>query len=119
MLGLFTLGMLVPKANQKGAIAGTLTSFVCVAIIIYGGLYKKPDQILDLSTAGCLHDFKSSLNSSNSEEPENDLPSLAWIFRISFMYYATIGIAIVYLVGWPVSLLTGGNKITNQKLLAP
>ncbi|GAB0097891.1 hypothetical protein DMENIID0001_135730 [Sergentomyia squamirostris] len=115
MLGLFTLGMLVPKANQTGVIAGTLTSIVCVAVVIYGGLNKKPDPILPMSTQGCLHNFTSPLNPSNFEEPE-DLPL---IFRISFMYYATIGIAIVYLVGWPVSLLTRGNTITDQRLLAP
>ncbi|GAB0097882.1 hypothetical protein DMENIID0001_135610 [Sergentomyia squamirostris] len=32
MLGLFTMGMLVPKANQTGAIAGTVISIVCVAV---------------------------------------------------------------------------------------
>ncbi|GAB0089039.1 hypothetical protein DMENIID0001_035170 [Sergentomyia squamirostris] len=115
MLGLFTLGMLVPKANQTGVIAGTVASIVSVAVVIYGGLYKKPDPILPMSTEGCLHNFTSPLNPSNFEEP-NDLPL---IFRISFMYYATIGISIVYLVGWPVSLLTGGNTITDQRLLAP
>ncbi|GAB0097883.1 hypothetical protein DMENIID0001_135620 [Sergentomyia squamirostris] len=118
MLGLFTLGMLVPKANQTGAITGTVTSIVCVAVVIYGGLNKKPCPTLSMSTDGCLHNFTSPLNPSNFEEPEesDDLPL---IFRISFMYYATIGIAMVYLVGWPVSLLTGGNTITDQRLLAP
>ncbi|GAB0101000.1 hypothetical protein DMENIID0001_171170 [Sergentomyia squamirostris] len=116
MLGLFTLGMLVPKANQTGAIAGTLTSFVCVAGIIYGGLFKRPDPILPLSIEGCQHNFTSSLHLLKLDETEDDLP---WIFRISFMYYGTLGIAIVYVVGLPVSLLTGGDKITDQRLLAP
>ncbi|GAB0097879.1 hypothetical protein DMENIID0001_135580 [Sergentomyia squamirostris] len=117
-LGLFTMGMLVPKANQTGAIAGTVTSIVCVAGVIYGGLNKKPSPTLSMSTEGCLHNFTSPLTPSNFEEPD-DRDDLPLIFRISFMYYATIGIAIVYLVGVPVSLLTGGNKITDQRLLAP
>ncbi|GAB0097880.1 integral component of membrane [Sergentomyia squamirostris] len=115
MLGLFTMGMLVPKANQTGVIAGIVTSIVCVAVVIYGGLYKKPDSTLPMSTEECLHNFTSPLSPSSFEKPD-DLP---WIFRISFMYYGTIGFAIVYLVGWPVSLLTGGNTITDQRLLAP
>ncbi|GAB0097881.1 hypothetical protein DMENIID0001_135600 [Sergentomyia squamirostris] len=115
MLGLFTMGMLVPKANQTGAIAGTVTSIVCVAVVLYGGLYKKPDPTLPVNTEGCHHNFTSLLNHSNFEEPD-DLPL---IFRISFMYYGTMGFVIAYLVGVPVSLLTGGNTITDQRLLAP
>ncbi|GAB0089038.1 hypothetical protein DMENIID0001_035160 [Sergentomyia squamirostris] len=116
ILGLFTMGMLVPQANQTGAFAGTVTSIVAVAVVIYGGLYKKPDPTLPMSTEGCLHNFTSPLKTSDLEQRDFDLP---WIFRISFMYYGTIGIAIVYLVGVPVSLLTGGNEITDQRLLAP
>jgi hypothetical protein len=35
------------------------------------------------------------------------------------MYYSVLGIVILALVGYPVSLLTGGTKNLDEKLLAP
>ncbi|XP_059619264.1 sodium-coupled monocarboxylate transporter 2-like [Phlebotomus argentipes] len=114
MLGLFTLGMFIPRANQKGAIAGTLSSLVVVGIIIFGSFSKKPDPILPMRTDGCLHNV--TISSPKDDFPEEDLP---WIFRISFMYFATIGFFIVYIVGIPVSLLTKHREVKDQRLFAP
>ncbi|WAQ95566.1 SC5A6-like protein [Mya arenaria] len=54
MLGLFTLGMIYPWANYKGAYAGTLTSLV-VMLWIGGGAYiTKPSSWRPpISTEGC------------------------------------------------------------------
>jgi hypothetical protein len=35
------------------------------------------------------------------------------------MYYSVLGIAILALVGYPVSILTGGTENLDEKLLAP
>jgi hypothetical protein len=35
------------------------------------------------------------------------------------MYYSVLGIVILALVGYPVSLLTGGTENLDEKLLAP
>lgn len=42
-----------------------------------------------------------------------------WVFRISFMYYALIGLTILFVVGYPVSLLTGGTQNLDEILLTP
>jgi hypothetical protein len=35
------------------------------------------------------------------------------------MYYSVLGIVILALVGYPVSILTGGTEHLDEKLLAP
>uniref|UniRef100_A0A1B0DNN0 Sodium-dependent multivitamin transporter n=1 Tax=Phlebotomus papatasi TaxID=29031 RepID=A0A1B0DNN0_PHLPP len=117
-LGLFTMGMFLPKANQTGAITGAISSLIGVGIMIFGSLSKKPEPLLPMRIDGCLHNitnFSNTTLSTGINDTENDLPL---IFRISFMYYSTIGCILVYLVGYPVSLLTGGNKVKDQRLLA-
>lgn len=42
-----------------------------------------------------------------------------WLYRISFMYYALIGCTIVWIIGYPVSVLTGCTELTNENVLAP
>lgn len=56
----------------------------------------------------------SSIFSSNAtaEEP-------FWLFRISFMYYTFIGFALVFIIGYPVSIVTGKAKQFDEILLVP
>lgn len=43
-----------------------------------------------------------------------------WLFRISIMYYTLIGCATVWIVSYPISLLTQtDNEIVDENLLAP
>ena len=35
------------------------------------------------------------------------------------MYYSVLGTAIVFIVGYPISILTGGTNNLDAKLLAP
>lgn len=49
-----------------------------------------------------------------------EIPTEAhWIFRISFMYYSLIGLIIMFLVAYPISLLTGGTENLDETLLTP
>lgn len=48
-----------------------------------------------------------------------DNSNVHWIFRIGFMYYSLLGSLIVLVVGYPISILTGGAKDLDEKLLAP
>ncbi|XP_059623001.1 sodium-coupled monocarboxylate transporter 2-like [Phlebotomus argentipes] len=113
MLGLFAMGIFLSKANQKGAISGTIVSMLTVGVIIIGGFARVPDPPLPLNTNGCATNSSALINTTQPEH--GDLPL---IFRISFMYYSTIGFLLVYLIGYPVSVLSGGNKISDQRLLA-
>lgn len=44
-----------------------------------------------------------------------------WAFRISFMYFSFIGIIVVILVGYPVSLITAteNDAVLDERLLTP
>lgn len=42
-----------------------------------------------------------------------------WAFRISFMYFSFIGLIIVFVVGYPVSLMTSNDSILDERLLTP
>lgn len=45
--------------------------------------------------------------------------SVHWIFRINYMYYSLIGTILVAVCGYLISILTGGVKDLDEKLLAP
>lgn len=50
---------------------------------------------------------------------EADLSQIPWLFKINFTYYTLIGVIILVLVGYPISLLTGKTTDLNEALLAP
>ncbi|XP_055693447.1 sodium-coupled monocarboxylate transporter 2-like [Lutzomyia longipalpis] len=119
LLGLFLLGMFIPKANNKGAVAGAICSFCVLGVMLIGSqMFGTPTAPLPFSTDGC---DASLLNVTEPIVYHMDpTPStVPWFFRISTWYNTPIGILLVFLVGIPVSLLTGGCDLENQRLLVP
>lgn len=49
----------------------------------------------------------------------NEMEKPFILFQLSFLYYALLGAAIVFLVGYPVSLCTGGYVVTDERLFTP
>ncbi|XP_030378949.1 putative sodium-dependent multivitamin transporter [Scaptodrosophila lebanonensis] len=104
LLGLFTLGMYVTSANEKGAVAGMLVSLV-FSFWIGFGQPKPPIPSLDMSTSGCpvdrsyLIDILRRTSDNNSKaEPESE--QYFYLYRISYMWYAVLGFLISFLCGW-------------------
>ncbi|CRK91471.1 CLUMA_CG005138, isoform A [Clunio marinus] len=129
LLGLFTMGMISEKFNTKGALWGSIVSITIVTIItvgaqinIYSGNLRYetlPFNIEQCDASLHFHEM-SHLNSSVYVENFNaDNSSIPWIFRINYMYYSLIGTILVIIVGYPISLMTGGTKNLDQKLLSP
>ncbi|XP_047115209.1 sodium-coupled monocarboxylate transporter 1-like [Schistocerca piceifrons] len=127
LLGIFTLGMLVPSANTKGAIAGSLCGMTAVAILITGaqhatatGRVRYPP--LPTSVEGCPSNVTASVHTAAAaaatSSSADDVPL---VFRLSYMYYTVVGALIVVTVGWVVSRLTGPLKPgeIDPRLLAP
>ncbi|XP_017888932.1 sodium-coupled monocarboxylate transporter 2-like [Ceratina calcarata] len=117
MLGIFTLGMLVPWATTKGAIAGGLVSMVTMVWIIVGAQVSMAQKRffyapLPTSTDGCLNMNQTTTHTVPSELPNVDDPPFV-LFTISFMYYTAIGCLIVMIVGTAVSFLFGPNDLKN------
>lgn len=41
------------------------------------------------------------------------------LFKLSNMYYTIVGVFIVFVVGYVVSVLTGGYEVTDERLFVP
>ncbi|XP_059613629.1 sodium-coupled monocarboxylate transporter 2-like [Phlebotomus argentipes] len=121
LLTLFVLGAVLPKANSAGAQAGALTAIVSVLTLIIGSINNEPEPTLPFRTDGCSDSLTGASNSTIDHFPHSssDQEDIFWLFRISFMYFGFIGTFLGISIGYLTSLLTGGNTIEDQRLLAP
>ncbi|GAB0092678.1 hypothetical protein DMENIID0001_077060 [Sergentomyia squamirostris] len=122
LLTLFLLGALIPKANSKGALVGSLTALVTTMILIIGSINKKPEPTLLFRTDGCIHNSSNFSLGPNSTlqfvENDGDSEELFWIFRLSYVYFGLVGTVMGVIVGYLTSLVSGGSRVRDQKLLA-
>ncbi|KAF4521507.1 hypothetical protein B566_EDAN001807 [Ephemera danica] len=105
MLGLFSLGMFVPWANKKGALAGVISSLVIVLWIGLGaqveaisGRLRFEQRVTSVEACHCNTTLGPPL------PPDPDAVS-AW-YAISYMWYGPIAWVLVMVVGTIVSLVT-------------
>jgi len=121
LLGLFSLGMLVPWATTKGAVVGGLISIVTMIWIIIGTQWHKMNhrvyhESLPSTTDGCLnlsslfnHTIATTQNLTQVEPVDGPF----FIYRISFMYYTLLGVLIVIVVGTIVSFICGASDLSE------
>ncbi|XP_047527863.1 sodium-coupled monocarboxylate transporter 1 [Vanessa atalanta] len=106
-LGLFSLGMLFPWANAKGAIAGGVFGLILVVAAGGGAQFAHvPLPRLPTSIDSC----PVSLNNTsfiNSEPAENHDDAVFWLFRVSYLWYTSLGCVGTLLIGLIVSVVTG------------
>ncbi|XP_020837990.1 sodium-coupled monocarboxylate transporter 1-like [Phascolarctos cinereus] len=127
LLGLFSLGILVPFANSIGAFLGLTTGFVISLWVGIGAqLYPPlPERTLPLTlvTDGCNItnlDSQGNWTMTTTEMPFSTsalqihnverTPLMDNWYSLSYLYFSTIGTLVTLLVGIIVSLLTGGRK---------
>ncbi|CAG5074094.1 Similar to CG32669: Putative sodium-dependent multivitamin transporter (Drosophila melanogaster), partial [Cotesia congregata] len=105
LVGLFTLGMLFESSTQRGAIFGTTLSLIFLIWISFGGPRPFP-QALPMSVEGCNSDllakFNGTLNFQNNSVPKKEF---FYLYRISYLWYAPIGVVMTIVVGWITSNL--------------
>ncbi|XP_074554906.1 sodium-coupled monocarboxylate transporter 1 [Halichoeres trimaculatus] len=135
LLGLFTIGILCPFANSRGALSGltsglVMSLWVCIGAVMYPPTpeMRRP---LPLSTEGC--NFTTTVNhtqtstglqtllSSNitvTPQSEDGKSQLAdnW-YSLSYLYFSPIGTITAISVGLFVSLLTGGRDLKFESKL--
>lgn len=113
--GIFTLGMLVPWSNNKGAICGAIAgaimsgwiSFGTQAAIAAGSLQAHK---LPISIDGC---DMPSLNNTTINAPYLDESIVFPLYRLSFLWINPIGIFTVLFVGSLVSYFTGPRDLRH------
>lgn len=121
MLGLFSLGMLVPWATTKGAVVGGLISMMTMIWIIVGAQWHKMNhnlhyESLPSTTDGCLNlPNLSNRTIATTQNPIQVEPvdEPFFIYRISFMYYTLLGALIVIVVGTIVSFICGPSDLSE------
>uniref|UniRef100_A0A8C4NWH4 Solute carrier family 5 member 8 n=1 Tax=Dicentrarchus labrax TaxID=13489 RepID=A0A8C4NWH4_DICLA len=106
LLGLFTLGILCPFANSKGALSGLLSGLVVSLWVGIGGCnFTTTDSLNWTSTA--LPTEPASITTAPLHNIDGN-PLLAdnW-YSLSYLYFSPIGTIVAISVGLLVSLFTG------------
>ncbi|KAK9722162.1 Sodium:solute symporter family [Popillia japonica] len=133
LLGLFSVGMLIPMVNEKGALSGGVTSLVIMFWIVMKTQWYNFNKIitypiLPVSTDGCNSTITSNINATIMESAKilsnttvvtaaTEVPHP--IYRVSIFWYTLIGLLIVFFVSILVSMFTKSNKPLKKDCIAP
>lgn len=129
MLGLFSLGILFPWTNWKGALGGVLTGFVMSFWVAIGAFIYPAPAIktlpLLLRTDQCTL-LNITVNSTMSTPllttlsattaPERSVLADNW-YSISYLYYSAVGYISCIIVGLLISFITGRQHGKNIRPL--
>nr|XP_022915696.1 sodium-coupled monocarboxylate transporter 2-like [Onthophagus taurus] len=120
LLGLFTIGMLIPMVNSKGALCGGTASLIIMAWITIGGYIhrsKYPYIPLPLSTNSCINNTITKLTQS---VPDQESEDGFFLYTISHNYYSMIAVMIVIVVSVIVSYFTKDKEtVVNKDYISP
>ncbi|KAF5303900.1 hypothetical protein FQA39_LY01685 [Lamprigera yunnana] len=122
MLGIFTLGLLIPMANSKGTFVGAVSASVIIAwITIQNQKYQNENLyhefIKPISTEGC--NFTVTSNTTMTTHSV-DVDHTFILYQISVWFYCLIGCTITVIVGVIISYFTTHDKLpVPLDLLSP
>ncbi|KAJ3632519.1 hypothetical protein MTP99_009520 [Tenebrio molitor] len=118
-LGIFTLGVLFPKANAKGAFFGGMAGAFALGSILITAKYYESQETATLTSQQLFIDNSTWQNASNFRNDANQSEPF-FLFRISFNYYTLVGVVVTIIVGLIVSYLTNQNDPpVDKKLISP
>uniref|UniRef100_A0A8D2P6C3 Solute carrier family 5 member 12 n=1 Tax=Zosterops lateralis melanops TaxID=1220523 RepID=A0A8D2P6C3_ZOSLA len=112
MLGLFTLGIVFPCANWKGALGGLLSG---ISLAFWAGtgsfIYPAPPTKsipLQLSTFNCTlaNSTEALVTAAPTEASERPLLADTW-YSLSYLYFSAIGCVGCAITGLLISFITG------------
>ncbi|KAH0821481.1 hypothetical protein GEV33_001310 [Tenebrio molitor] len=125
MFGVFSLGMLIPWANTKGAVAGAIAGFIMSCIVSYGGQYASSAKLivhptLPISVDGCAETYGINVTAP-PPIVYPDESAVFPLFRLSYLWITPIGVVTVMIVGVITSFLTGKTDIRflDPELISP
>ncbi|XP_062616703.1 sodium-dependent multivitamin transporter-like [Saccostrea cucullata] len=136
ILGMFVMGAVFKSANSKGAIVGCLSGFVFLLWIALGKVVEKhvtprlPGGPVTNCTTYSINNINNTLASMSEttysvnyttpqisaemHHPSEGDHEVLGIYKISYMWYTTIGMVVCIAVGMAVSLITGGLKSADD-----
>ncbi|XP_037033725.1 sodium-coupled monocarboxylate transporter 1-like [Bradysia coprophila] len=117
LLGTYLLGVICPFANAVGVLTGLVIGEAFGLFVLCGSiLYPKTTDQLPTTTDGCQFNVTSVYNHTlNIESPVAvEEMFLLKIFHLAFLLVPVSGFVISYIVGFVVSLATGGLDEVNQ-----
>ncbi|ERE72139.1 sodium-coupled monocarboxylate transporter 2 [Cricetulus griseus] len=108
MLGLFTLGIVFPFVNWKGALGGLLTGITLSFWVAIGAfVYPAPESKtlpLPLSTELCA---PSNITTTVGPQLSSRPPLADTWYSLSYLYYSAVGFLGCIIAGLIISLVTG------------
>ncbi|VVC36870.1 Sodium/solute symporter [Cinara cedri] len=118
VLGVFTLGILMPFIDQKGALVGLIFGLVFSFVLGFGGP-KPPVDHLPSFTNSCIAYNVSHL--SLQTKPLVPEGGYIYLYRISYMYYVVLGFAVTCMMAVIVNAIfrAGKNRNCNPDLFMP
>ncbi|XP_064456965.1 uncharacterized protein LOC135367605 [Ornithodoros turicata] len=126
LLGVFTLGIFVPSANSKGALSGLLVSLALSLWMSLGSFLEGTEASTTalVSVDGCLQyfqNFTSVRPASSVAHTAHVLTGVLNLYKLSYLWYSMIAFFFVFIVGVPVSHITGPTRpeTLNPELLTP
>nr|XP_022915692.1 sodium-coupled monocarboxylate transporter 2-like [Onthophagus taurus] len=126
LLGLFTVGMLVPMVNCIGALTGGITSLIVMTwIVVTSQWYKTKGVIKYPPLPAFTHGCNVTLNALNETISTTSFPKLSEpeepfvIYKVSFYFYTLFGLIIVFIVSIAVSYFTKSDETLNKDCIAP
>ncbi|XP_055905168.1 sodium-coupled monocarboxylate transporter 2-like [Eupeodes corollae] len=129
-LGVFLLGLLVPKAHGKAALIGFISGVILMVGLISVTQYRIQVGEINYKTLparvdGCdrlnvtLHSSIFTENASSVVSEVREYPEEFSIFDISFSWYKFIGMILVWAIAIPLSFIIPNNKKLDPKLISP
>lgn len=114
-LGLFTFGMLFPRGNTQGALVGSIASMLFMSWIVFGNMRAIADGSLVQSTLPTSVDGCGiNLNVTEPQVDPHEEDDVFFLYKLSFMYFTTIGTFVTLLVATVVSLMTSPPEKKQQ-----
>lgn len=122
--GIFTLGMLVPWSNSKGALSGGIAGALMSGWVSLGAQYASANggivpHKLPVSVDGCPVDLLFNSTIINPVYPDES--NVFFMYRLSYHWITPIGVTTVMIVGTIVSFLTGPRNLKDidPELISP
>lgn len=124
IMGVFLVGMLIPKINKRGVFVGVICSTVLMVYIVARAQIEISTgvvtyEIKPISTEGCIFEFINATSSIVQEKVENNFEKS--LHNMSYLYFTAFGVLLTTVVSLVYSWVFGFEDTSkvDPMLVAP